>query len=256
MFGSRICPGPRAVGYDPRGGQGTYRSGQTWVEPAVANEITTKNASAVEPARACRPDHERDNLSGTQGYAEVAWLPAYDRLLRRVAGTARDDPNVGTGNQKRAQRSRADSWEREANDVWPRSGRCEQTPDRLDPTFPHACSTPREGRRAVVTNSCALHPCTQCRGCRAIHSFFTRHDGLLRGTCHRARIRAARRLAMAMAEKLPRRRSSLIFSIHPFPGVSRTKDGGLGVAQRKRRVSICLFPAWRSGEAREPASLQ
>src|SRR5882762_9056315 len=33
-----------------------------------------------------------------------------------------------------------------------------------------------------------------------------------------ARIRAARRLAMAMAEKLPRRRSSLIFSIHPFPG--------------------------------------
>jgi len=33
-------------------GMGTYRSGQTWVEPAVANEITTKNASAVEPARA------------------------------------------------------------------------------------------------------------------------------------------------------------------------------------------------------------
>ena len=33
-------------------GMGTYRSGQTWVEPAVANDITTKNASAVEPARA------------------------------------------------------------------------------------------------------------------------------------------------------------------------------------------------------------
>jgi hypothetical protein len=31
---------------------GTYRSGQTWVEPAVANNIITKNASAVEPARA------------------------------------------------------------------------------------------------------------------------------------------------------------------------------------------------------------
>ena len=31
---------------------GTYRSGQTWAEPAVANDITTKNASAVEPARA------------------------------------------------------------------------------------------------------------------------------------------------------------------------------------------------------------
>jgi hypothetical protein len=33
-------------------GMGTYRFGQTWVEPAVANEITPKNASAVEPARA------------------------------------------------------------------------------------------------------------------------------------------------------------------------------------------------------------
>ena len=33
-------------------GMGTYRSGQTWVEPAVAYDITTKNASAVEPARA------------------------------------------------------------------------------------------------------------------------------------------------------------------------------------------------------------
>jgi len=38
----------------------TYRSGQTWVEPTVADDITTKNASTVEPARACRPDHERD----------------------------------------------------------------------------------------------------------------------------------------------------------------------------------------------------
>jgi quercetin dioxygenase-like cupin family protein len=32
-------------------GMGTYRSGQTWVEPAVASDITAKNASAVEPAR-------------------------------------------------------------------------------------------------------------------------------------------------------------------------------------------------------------
>jgi quercetin dioxygenase-like cupin family protein len=32
-------------------GMGTYRSGQTWVEPAFANVITTKNASSVEPAR-------------------------------------------------------------------------------------------------------------------------------------------------------------------------------------------------------------
>lgn len=33
-------------------GMGTYRSGQTWVEPAIANDIITKNASAIEPARA------------------------------------------------------------------------------------------------------------------------------------------------------------------------------------------------------------
>jgi quercetin dioxygenase-like cupin family protein len=33
-------------------GMGVYLSGQTWVEPAFASDITTKNASAVEPARA------------------------------------------------------------------------------------------------------------------------------------------------------------------------------------------------------------
>ena len=59
MFGSSasvaergICPGPRAAGYDPRGGHGHVSFRATWVEPAVANDITTKNASAVEPARA------------------------------------------------------------------------------------------------------------------------------------------------------------------------------------------------------------
>jgi hypothetical protein len=31
---------------------GTCRSGHTWVEPAGANDITARNASAVEPARA------------------------------------------------------------------------------------------------------------------------------------------------------------------------------------------------------------
>ena len=31
---------------------GVYLSGQTWVEPAFASDIATKNASAVEPARA------------------------------------------------------------------------------------------------------------------------------------------------------------------------------------------------------------
>jgi hypothetical protein len=31
---------------------GTYRAGQTWVFPAFADNITSKNASTVEPARA------------------------------------------------------------------------------------------------------------------------------------------------------------------------------------------------------------
>jgi quercetin dioxygenase-like cupin family protein len=33
-------------------GVGTYRAGQTWVEPAFANDIASKNASNDEPARA------------------------------------------------------------------------------------------------------------------------------------------------------------------------------------------------------------
>lgn len=51
-----IRPGSRAVGEIRaqawEAGMGTYRSGQTWVEPAVVNDIITKNASAVEPALA------------------------------------------------------------------------------------------------------------------------------------------------------------------------------------------------------------
>jgi hypothetical protein len=44
-----------------------------------------------------------------------------------------------------------------------------------------------------------------CRHCEersdeAIHSFFARHDGLLRGACHRARVRATRWLAMTVSE--------------------------------------------------------
>jgi hypothetical protein len=31
---------------------GGHRSGQTWVKPTVADDITIKNASTVEPARA------------------------------------------------------------------------------------------------------------------------------------------------------------------------------------------------------------
>ena len=83
MFGSSasvaergICPGPRAAGYDPRGGHGHVSFRATWVEPAVANDITTKNASAVERARACRPDQERDKLSGTQGSINDAGVAA------------------------------------------------------------------------------------------------------------------------------------------------------------------------------------
>ncbi len=38
--------------YAWKAGMGTYRSGQTWVVPAFANNITTENASTVEPARA------------------------------------------------------------------------------------------------------------------------------------------------------------------------------------------------------------
>src|SRR5712672_983662 len=37
------------------------------------------------------------------------------------------------------------------------------------------------------------------RSDEAIHSFFTRRDGLLRGACHRARIRATRWLAMTVS---------------------------------------------------------
>jgi len=33
-------------------GVGTYRAGQTWVEPAFADDIASKNASNDEPARA------------------------------------------------------------------------------------------------------------------------------------------------------------------------------------------------------------
>jgi len=31
---------------------GTYRASETWLEPAFADDIITKNASALQPARA------------------------------------------------------------------------------------------------------------------------------------------------------------------------------------------------------------
>jgi len=47
-----------------RAGLGTYRAGETWVEPAFAYEITAANVSATEPARAfvvvAVPYRERD----------------------------------------------------------------------------------------------------------------------------------------------------------------------------------------------------
>jgi quercetin dioxygenase-like cupin family protein len=35
-----------------RAGLGSYRAGETWIEPAFAHDITAANASATEPARA------------------------------------------------------------------------------------------------------------------------------------------------------------------------------------------------------------
>jgi quercetin dioxygenase-like cupin family protein len=65
-------------------GMGTYRSGQTWVEPAFANQITAKNASAVEPARALVVliTNELSESRGSTTDADVAPLPAHHRLLR------------------------------------------------------------------------------------------------------------------------------------------------------------------------------
>src|SRR5260370_35337411 len=43
----------------------------------------------------------------------------------------------------------------------------------------------------------------------AIHSFFPRRDGLLRGACHRARVRATRWLAMTIQNAVPRSRGAM-----------------------------------------------
>src|SRR5437588_7818914 len=53
----------------------------------------------------------------------------------------------------------------------------------------------------------------------AIHSFFSWHDGLLRGACHRARIRATRRLAMTAWSILPALTPTFRYSRTPaWPG--------------------------------------
>ena len=60
---------------------------------------------------------------------------------------------------------------------------------------------PRAPRAARTKSYAELHQrhCEE-RSDEAIHSFFTPQDGLLRGACHRARIRATRWLAMTAPE--------------------------------------------------------
>ena len=49
--GAGIGPNPaRQVAW--RAGLGDYHAGQTWVQPAIAHDITAVNASATETARA------------------------------------------------------------------------------------------------------------------------------------------------------------------------------------------------------------
>ena len=62
----------------------------------------------------------------------------------------------------------------------------------------------------------AIHrPRRHCERSEAIHSSFTRRDGLLRGACHRARIRATRWLAMTTKHTFassPREAPEALFS--------------------------------------------
>jgi hypothetical protein len=66
----------------------------------------------------------------------------------------------------------------------------------LRPLISRGCSAQQLGRdRAAGMRMCVRRHCEEQRD-EAIHSFFARQDGLLRGACRRARIRATRRLAM------------------------------------------------------------
>ena len=59
-------------------------------------------------------------------------------------------------------------------------------------------------------------------GAQAIHSFFARRDGLLRGACHRARIRATRWLAMTSKHTFtpsPREAPEPLINLPPKEGV-------------------------------------
>jgi hypothetical protein len=98
--------------------------------------------------------------------------------------------------------------------------------------IPHALfgarvsSTPRTPRVAR-SKKCAKLYQRHCERSEAIHSFFARQDGLLRGACHRARIRATRWLAMTAATHSP-------LSSHAKAGdpVFRSVNGGIEKPQR------------------------
>src|ERR1700682_1058842 len=78
--------------------------------------------------------------------------------------------------------------------------------------------------RNRVALTCPRH----CERSEAIHSFFARRDGLLRGACHRARIRATRWLAMTVIHH------TFAFSrrVSPEAYINLSPNGG----RRERRV--------------------
>ena len=86
-----------------RAGMGTYRSGQTWVEPAIASDIITTNASTVEPARALvvlmtdetRALKPKDHRPTTGAYESDFLNPSVSDT-RRTLQTKRPD---GSGSQ-------------------------------------------------------------------------------------------------------------------------------------------------------------
>src|SRR5712671_5921850 len=93
-------------------------------------------------------------------------------------------------------------------------------------------------RRGVV-KSC-LPSLRVERSDEAIHSFFTRRDGLLRGACHRARIRATRWLAMTVSARR-------MGGAKRYPSVAVGEDDGfregLNPSYRWRNVAVAVG-AW------------
>jgi hypothetical protein len=79
---------------------------------------------------------------------------------------------------------------------------------------------------AGVTALCGRHRRRHCeeRSDEAIHTFFARRDGLLRGACHRTRIRATRWLAMTTTNGL-RLFDNRIGSLQGVIHLDRTRTG-------------------------------